>query len=177
MKSIFLREWELKDAPAIAKAADNSKIADNLRNAFPHPYTLEDAEWFIRDCIAHKEDDRLMYAIIADEMPVGSISVVRMEDVYERSAELGYWLAEDYWRQGIMLQAVRMICREAFDSFDINRIFAEPFAQNAASRGLLEKAGFFCEGTMRDGIYKNGRTDSYCIYSLLRKEKERLDGN
>ncbi|MCI8376634.1 MAG: GNAT family N-acetyltransferase [Lachnospiraceae bacterium] len=87
-------------------------------------------------------------------------------------AELGYWLSEEYWRQGIMSEAVQIICREAFQTFDIIRIFAEPFAYNAGSRGVLKKAGFTYEGTMRNGIYKNGQVHSYCIYSILREEME-----
>lgn len=101
---------------------------------------------------------------------VGSIGIFVKDDVYEKSAELGYWLAQDYWRRGIMSKAVSIICKEAFERFDIVRIFAEPFADNAGSRGVLEKAGFTYEGTMRDGIYKNGEIHSYCMYSLLKGE-------
>lgn len=71
-----------------------------------------------------------------------------------------------------MSQAARMLCREAFLTFDIIRIFAEPFETNAGSRGVLEKAGFTYEGTMRNGIYKNGKVYSYCMYSILRDEME-----
>lgn len=91
---------------------------------------------------------------------------------YEKSGELGYWLSEEYWRQGITSRAVRMLCREAFERFDIIRIFAEPFECNAGSRGVLEKAGFTYEGTMRNGVYKNGKVCSYCMYSILREEME-----
>ena len=71
---------------------------------------------------------------------------------------------------GITSRAVQMICREAFAAFDIIRIFAEPFADNTGSRRVLEKSGFTCEGTMRNGVYKNGVVHSYCVYSLLREE-------
>ena len=103
---------------------------------------------------------------------MGSIALCLGSDVYARTAELGYWLSEEYWRQGIMSEAVQIICREAFQTFDIIRISAEPFAYNAGSRGVLEKAGFTYEGTMRNGIYKNGQVHSYCIYSILREEMD-----
>ncbi len=165
-----LRPWRIEDAKEIAKAANNPRIAANLRNVFPHPYTLEDANWFISDCIFKGDNRQLVRAIEVEGKAAGCISITVMNDIYEKSAELGYWISEDYWRQGIMSQAVRLICREAFKSFDIIRIFAEPFAHNAGSRGVLEKAGFTCEGTMRNGVYKNGQVHSYCIYSLLREE-------
>lgn len=63
-----------------------------------------------------------------------------------------------------------MICKEAFETFDIIRIFAEPFTDNVGSRGVLEKSGFTYEGTMRSGVYKNGEIHSYCMYSILREE-------
>lgn len=147
MTEFRLRPWKPDDAASLAQAANNPKIAQNLRNAFPSPYTLKDAEYFIHDCISNSGGKQLMYAIEADGKAVGGISVLVKEDVYEKSAELGYWLSEDYWRRGIMSRAVPMICREAFAAFDIVRIFAEPFAHNAGSRGVLEKAGIRLEAS------------------------------
>lgn len=174
MASFTLRPWRSEDAAALAAAADNPKIAANLRNSFPSPYTLEDAERFIRDCITHEEERRLARAIIIEGKAAGSIGVFLKDDVYGKSAELGYWLAEEYWGRGLMTEAVRRICREAFARFDILRIFAEPFEGNLSSRRVLEKAGFTYEGTMRNGVFKNGRVLSYCVYSLLQEEQERL---
>lgn len=170
MTPFILRKWKTEDVKALAKAADNPNIAVNLRNTFPSPYTPEDASWYINDCISKKAENQLTYAIEADGNAVGSIGIFVKDDVYEKSAELGYWLSEDYWRQGIISRAVPMICKEAFLTFDIIRIYAEPFEYNAGSRGVLEKAGFTYEGTMRKGVYKNGNVSSYCMYSLLREE-------
>lgn len=170
MTSFILRPWQQTDAGAVAEAADNPRIAANLRNVFPSPYTLADAEWYVNDCITRGEERQLTRAIIIEGRAVGSIGVFVRDDVYEKSAELGYWLAEEHWGRGVMTEAVRQICREAFDRFDLLRIFAEPFADNLGSRRVLEKAGFTCEGTMRNGVFKNGRVHSYCMYALLREE-------
>lgn len=170
MKEFILRGWKSEDAESVAQVANNEKIAANLRNAFPYPYTLEDAKWYVEDCIKHGEDKQITRAIEIDGKAVGSIGIFLQDDVYEKSAELGYWLSEEYWGQGIMTEAVKQICREAFEKFDIIRIYAEPFEHNMGSRGVLEKAGFTCEGTMRNGVYKNGNVYSYCMYSLLREE-------
>lgn len=175
MKEFTLRAWKKEDAKSLAEAADNPNIAKNLRNVFPNPYTFEDAVWFIQDCLSGGADRRrIYYAIEVDGKAAGSISIAVKDDVYEKSAELGYWLAEDHWRKGIMSEAVLLICKEAFETFDIVRIFAEPFADNAGSRGVLEKAGFTYEGTMRSGIFKNGEIHSYCMYSVLRDEMKTI---
>ena len=170
MALFTLRPWQLSDAGDIAAAADNPRIAANLRNVFPSPYTLADAEWYVSDCIARGEERQLTRAIMIEGKAAGSIGVFLQDDVYEKSAELGYWLAEEHWGKGVMTEAVRQICREAFNRFDLLRVFAEPFADNQGSRRVLEKAGFSCEGAMRNGVYKNGRVHSYCMYALLREE-------
>lgn len=170
MTSFTLRPWRRSDAEAVAEAANDPRIAANLRNVFPSPYTLADAERYVGGCIAQGEERQLTRAIIIEGKAAGSIGVFRKDDVYEKTAELGYWLARAHWGRGVMTEAVRQLCREAFGRFDILRIFAEPFADNLGSRRVLEKAGFTCEGTMRNGVFKNGRVHSYCMYALLRED-------
>lgn len=170
MKEFILREWRYDDAEEISIAANNPNIAQNLRNTFPNPYSIDDAKWFVNDCISKEGKNQITRAIVVDGNVVGSIGIFIKDDVYEKSGELGYWLSEDYWRQGITSTAVQQICKEAFSTFDIVRIFAETFDSNIGSKGVLEKAGFTYEGTMRNGVYKNGKIISYCMYSILREE-------
>ncbi|MCI9170242.1 MAG: GNAT family N-acetyltransferase [Lawsonibacter sp.] len=166
----ILRKWRREDAADVARYADNEKIARNLRDVFPHPYALADAQGFLDICIAGDPEMSLFRAIEVDGRAVGSISLCRGSDVYQKTAELGYWLAEDYWGRGIMTQAVRQLCREGFSCWDIQRIHAEPFAHNAGSRRVLEKAGFSLEGVMRRGVFKRGQVCDFCMYALLREE-------
>lgn len=170
MASFILRPWRPEDAAALAAAANDAEIAAYLRDSFPSPYTLADAERFIRGCIASGEERQLARAIIIEEKAAGSVGVFVQDDVYGKSAELGYWLAREHWGRGVMTEAVRRICREAFARSDILRVFAQPFENNLGSRRVLEKAGFTYEGTMRNGVFKNGRVLSYRVYSLLREE-------
>ncbi len=172
MSAFMLRKWEEADAKELAAVANNAQIAANLRNRFPHPYSRKDAEQYISSCLASGEQRQLARAIVVDGKARGGITIDVQSDVYEKSAELGYWLAESCWGRGIMTQAVRQICREAFARFEIVRIFAEPFSYNTASQRVLEKAGFTYEGTMRNGVFKNNTVYSYCMYSLLREEMQ-----
>ena len=170
----ILRPWRTEDAAAIVPHADDDAVAGNLRDVFPYPYTLADAESYVRACIKSEGQGQFCRAIVLDGQAAGSIGLFRKTDVYHRSAETGYWLGRAFWGRGIMTAAVRQMCALGFDAWeDLLRIEAEPFAENAASRRVLEKAGFTYEGTMRDGIYKNGAVHSYCIYSLLRRELDR----
>lgn len=167
-----LRKWKREDAEDIAKYANNENIAANLRNVFPFPYTIKDAEEYVNSCVENNEERQICRAIVVDGHAVGSIGIFCGADVYEKSGELGYWLAEEFWKKGIMTRAVREISREAFDKFDIIRIFAEPYAYNAGSRRVLEKAGFVLEGVMRNSVYKNGQVHDYCMYALLKEDMD-----
>lgn len=163
-----LRKWNLEDSQDVAYYANNKKIAANLRNVFPYPYILADAEGYIRSCVENSEERQLCRAIVVNGRAAGSVGIFCGTDVYEKSAELGYWLAEEFWGKGIMTEAVKQLCQEAFERFDIVRIYAEPFAYNTGSRRVLEKAGFSLEGIMKKGVCKNGQINDYCMYALLK---------
>lgn len=163
-----LRKWEITDAQSLAAYANNFKIALNLRDAFPHPYTLCNAQSFIESCIASDESCKCLRAIDVDGQAVGSIGIFKKDDVYRLSAELGYWLGEPFWGRGIITAAVVRMCQDIFSRWDIVRIFAEPFAQNAGSRRVLEKAGFKLEGILEKSVCKKGVLQDSCIYALLR---------
>ena len=108
-----------------------------------------------------------MYAIAVDGRLAGSIGIFREKDVYQKSAELGYWLGRDYWGRGIMTWSVGKICAEALEQWDIVRIFAEPFARNLGSRRVLEKNGFRLEGIKKKSVYKAGELLDSCMYALV----------
>ena len=166
-----LREWRQSDAADVAKYANNAKIACNLRDVFPHPYTLTDAEYFVNSCLEADQNRQLFRAIEIDGHTAGSIALSLGSDVYRMTAELGYWLAEDYWGQGIMTEAVKQIWREGYDRWaDLVRIYAEPFAHNAGSRRVLEKAGFTLEGVLRQSVFKGNAVCDSCMYALLAED-------
>ncbi len=163
-----LRPWREEDAPALVPYADDPQVAQNLRDVFPNPYTLADAEGYIRSCVEQEGQGQLCRAIVVDGKAAGSIGLFLGNDVYRKSAELGYWLGRPFWRQGIMTASVEEMCALGFAVWDIVRIYAEPYAKNAGSRGVLEKAGFTLEGVKRRSVFKNGEFLDSCIYAKLR---------
>lgn len=163
-----LRPFAAEDAPSLYEHANDEKVAQNLRDVFPWPYTFQDAEDYIASCIAAGESRQLCRAIVVGGKAVGSIGLFLQQDVYRKSAELGYWLGRAYWGQGIMSRAVELLCREGFERYDICRIFAEPYATNLGSRRVLEKAGFVLEGVMRKSVIKNGVILDSCLYALVK---------
>ena len=165
-----IRKWKLSDAKDLAIALSNRKVQDNLRDGLPYPYTEQDGKDYISDMLSANEDDTFAFAVTADNKVVGSIGVFRQENIHRQTAELGYYVAEEYWSRGIMTEAIKQICEYVFSKSDILRIYAEPFAYNIASCRVLEKAGFQYEGTLRSNAVKNGEVIDMKMYSLLRTE-------
>ena len=166
-----IRKWKLTDAKDIAVALSNKKIQDNLRDGLPYPYSEQDGIDFISSMLSANEDETFAFAITLDDKVIGSIGVFRQQNIHRQTAEMGYYIAEEYWGKGIMTDAVKQICEYVFKNSDILRIYAEPFAYNAGSCRVLEKAGFQYEGTLRNNAVKNGKVIDMKMYSLLREEQ------
>lgn len=165
-----IRKWELSDAKNIAAALSNKRVQDNLRDGLPYPYTEQDGIDFISDMLSADENETFAFAITVDHIAIGSIGVFRQGNIHRQTAELGYYIAEEYWGKGIITEAVRQICEYVFGKSDIIRIYAEPFACNTASCRALEKAGFQYEGTLRSNAVKNGKVIDMKMYALLKVE-------
>lgn len=165
-----IRKWELSDAKDLAAALSNKKVQDNLRDGLPYPYTEQDGKEFISAMLSADENETFAFAIMVDDKVVGSIGIFRQGNIHSQTAELGYYIAEEYWGKGIMTEAVKQICAYVFAKSDIIRIYAEPFAYNIASCRVLEKVGFQYEGTLRSNAVKNSKVIDMKMYSLLKEE-------
>jgi RimJ/RimL family protein N-acetyltransferase len=161
---INLRPWELSDLSSLVKYANNPKIAGNMTDAFPSPYTEENGRAFIS--MAQKGESAYLMAIEVEGEAVGGIGIHLQSDIIRKNAELGYWLAEPFWGNGITSQAVQKIVEYAFNTFDINRIYARPFGTNKASQRVLEKSGFTLEARIEKNILKNGKYLDELIYAF-----------
>ena len=166
--NIQIRKWILTDAKDLAAALSNKKILDNLRDGLPYPYTEQDGQAFIAAMLAADEDETFAFAVTVDSKVIGSIGAFRQGNIHKQTAELGYYIAEEYWGKGIMTEAVKQLCDYVFSQTDIIRIFAEPFAYNLASCRVLEKAGFQYEGTLRSNAVKNGKVLDMKMYARVK---------
>ena len=167
--NIGIRAWRIEDSQNLAKALNNKKIHDNLRDGLPFPYTVSDAESFISAMLSSDRDATYAWAITFDDIAVGSIGAFRKDNVHRLTAEIGYYVAEEYWGKGIVTRAVKLACQHIFDNTDIVRIFAEPYAHNVASCRVLEKAGFTFEGTLRKNAIKNGCLLDMNMYAIIKQ--------
>jgi [ribosomal protein S5]-alanine N-acetyltransferase len=158
-----IRDWRMDDAESLAKHANNRRVWLGLRDLFPHPYTLEDGKTFIQRAL--NDQPARNFCIAIDGSAAGGIGIRIGEDVHRHVAELGYWLGEEFWGHGVMSEVVPAFISYCFDRFPLHRIYAEPYADNAASARVLEKAGFVLEGRLRKNVVKDGRVLDSLLYA------------
>lgn len=150
---ITLQPWTLELKEKLTELFNNVNIWNNIRNYVPHPYSMEDAEKFIN--IQLETFPAQNFAIFNEDEFVGGIGINLCSDVYIMNVELGYWIAEPYWHQGIATIAVGLMTNYIFENFAINRIVAEVFEYNKPSMRVLEKNGYYLECVRRKSILKN----------------------
>jgi RimJ/RimL family protein N-acetyltransferase len=150
---IKLQRLEMSDVPRLALIANNMNISDNLRDIFPHPYSEKDAESFIRKTL--EENPERTFGIHFNNALCCVTGLVPQEDVYRISAELGYWVGEEFWGRGIATEAVRLITAYGFQELELMRIYSGVFEMNPASMRVLEKNGFQKDCIFKKSIIKN----------------------
>lgn len=166
LERFTLRPWLPSDAASLARHANNKNVSRNLTDIFPYPYTLDDARTWIGK--QQGVEPARNFAIIIDGEAVGGVGFLVGKDIFYRSAELGYWLGEEFWGRGIVTDAVRAVVKYAFENFDLMHIFAGTFERNVGSRRVLEKAGFELEGRLRMHATKDGETMNDLVYGIVR---------
>src|SRR5262249_24082970 len=137
---LSLRRPTLADVKAIARLANDRRIAENTRR-LPHPYSQEHAVEFVRFTVS--EPREIAFLIEHNFAPVGMVGI-NMTDA--QAPELGYWLGVDHWGRGFGTEAARAAIDYFFEEFCGEHLFAGARVTNPASRNILEKCGFQWSG-------------------------------
>jgi RimJ/RimL family protein N-acetyltransferase len=167
--STVVREWQEADAEPLALQANDRRVWLGLRDAFPHPYGVEDARRFIS--AARLRSPQTCFAIEVAGKVAGGIGYTGHRDVERVGAEVGYWLGHDFWGRGIATRALRLLTAQAFRANgELRRLYAVPYSSNAASARVLEKVGYRLEGTLRQSAIKDGRVLDQRMYAILRDD-------
>jgi ribosomal-protein-alanine N-acetyltransferase len=160
----ILRQWQSGDEKSLVENANNYKIWKNLKDVFPYPYTISDANEWIKIAVDSSET----YAIAVDGKAVGGIGILLKDDIYRKNAEIGYWLGENYWGKGIISAAIAEIVDYTFRNYAVYRIYAGVFEYNLASMRVLEKAGFHQEAVLKKSLVKEGKLFDEHIFVKFR---------
>ena len=168
----IIRPWKNTDIDSLVKHANNSKIAKFMMNTFPHPYTRDVGEKFIE--FANSEEPIHIFAIEVDGEAVGGIGIHPKTDIHEKNAEIGYWLAEPFWGNGIVSKSIKQMVNFAFRTYNIDRVYALTFGTNKSSQIVLEKNNFTLEAKLKNVVFKNNKFIDEYIYGIRREEYNNL---
>ncbi len=160
--NVTLDKWLDADLEKLVLLANNKNVACFMTDAFPHPYTEEDGRRFMD--FARSHNPQRIFAVRVNNELAGAVGIHPAADISRRNAELGYWIAEEFWGRGVATKAVKLASEIAFALPEISRLYARPFGHNHASRRVLEKCGFTLEATIKDGFFKNGLFIDELIY-------------
>lgn len=106
-----------------------------------------------------------------DSQVVGGITLDNIQTGVSQACTIGYWMGEDFTRQGYMSEALDATVRYAFNELDLSRIQAGCLPDNAPSRALLEKSGFKYEGVAQSYLQIAGRWRNHVLYANLRRDR------
>ena len=168
-KKFILRPFKKGDEFSLAKNINNKKVIKNLL-VLPFPYKLKDARyWVAKNLEEYKKKEPAMigFAIDIGGEIVGSVGIHKIAKSHQ--AEIGYWLAEQHWGNGIMTEAVKLITKFSFNELKLERVYAYAFSFNKASQRVLAKAGFKFEGILKKNSKKDNKFIDDYLFSKIKK--------
>lgn len=167
MKDIQLRRLNKGDAAQVANLANNKNVWDNLRDFIPYPYAEKDALFFIE--LTESESPQVTFGVLTEQGELcGVIGLVVQKGIYRLTAEIGYWLGEEYWGKGIATKAIELISKYGFENLQLERIHAGVFEYNIGSMKALEKNDYQKEGIFANAVIKNDNIYDEHRYSKLK---------
>lgn len=161
---IELRDFRDGDQELLVSYLNDSSVTKFLSARLPQPYTNEAAAWWV----STGSKMGIVKAVTVDGKLIGSISALVGEFERQKSAEIGYWIAQRFWGQGFASQALADFSKLVFENTDIVRLYAPVFEGNTASVRVLEKCGFGLEAVLKKAIYKEGALFNELHYALVR---------
>ncbi|MCI1219316.1 MAG: GNAT family N-acetyltransferase [Bifidobacterium sp.] len=144
---LILRPWKVNDcddAQSLFRYASNPKVGPS--GAWPVHTSVENSMEIIRDVLSVPEN----YAVVlkATGEPIGSIGLIALsdricprDDKPSDAMELGYWIGEPYWGQGLIPEAAREVLRHGFEDLRLAAIWGTHNVENHKSERVMDKLG------------------------------------
>jgi len=164
---VRLRPWEWTDDVALVRVGDDRDIWLNLRERFPHPFTIPAAHLWLADQAAGSGPP-MSFAILRHDELAGGIRLTRRTDAHFMCADLTFWIGREFWGHGIARVAVKLATAYAFEGLGLERVQGFVFDWNPAGAKVLESNGFALEGRLRHYVQKDDRLGDALLYARLR---------
>jgi RimJ/RimL family protein N-acetyltransferase len=164
---VRLRAHEPDDIPALNDLINDPDVGEGLGMVMPQP--LSGYQSFLETI--RKDPSKATFVIerLVDRVPIGGCGFFAIETA-QRTATMGIWLGRTYWDEGLGTDAVRTLCRFAFDHMNLQRIELTVFETNPRAKRAYEKVGFVVEGTRRRSEFAGGQHVDSFLMGLLSEE-------
>tara|TARA_Y100000310_G_scaffold344510_1_gene457654 strand:- start:9850 stop:10368 length:519 start_codon:yes stop_codon:yes gene_type:complete len=166
-KGFTLRYYQKGDEASLQKHINNNKIY-RYTCQIPYPYTLKTAKQWVKDNVINnkkRNKEKVNFVIDINGKVVGGVGLF---DVRPHKAEIGYWLGEKYWGQGIIPEAVKLVVDYGFSKMKLSRIYASTMKPNKQSQKVLLKVGFRKEGVMKKYYLKDGKIGDGYLFAKVK---------
>ncbi len=138
----------------------------------PRPERVEDVREMLinnNELVQRQEGISWVVELKDEKVLAGTIGFWRMKKEHHR-AEIGYMILPEYWKKGLMSEALREVLRYGFDVMKLHSIEADINPENTASETILERNGFTQEAFFKENFYWKGKYLNSAIYSLLEQD-------
>ena len=143
-KRLILRGWRESDTESLYRYAQNPHIGP-IAGWQPHT-SIEDSREIIKNVLSADET----YAVVLKQTgeAVGSIglmtskSEIHSVEMTENEGEIGFWIGEPFWGQGLIPEAVNELLRHAFEDVGLAEVWCGYYDGNEKSKRVQEKCGF-----------------------------------
>ena len=168
-EEIVLRPPYLSIAAELFQLVDtNREYLSEWMSWTPNTNSVEDVAEFIHQTTASRKEGKSLVCVIQyRDQVVGVVGFNRISKAL-RMAELGYWLASDHQRRGIMLRSCRAMIDYAFQTLQLEKIEIRAAQENHRSRRVCENLGSTLEGVISHSDRLGDRILSHAVYGLLR---------
>lgn len=163
-----LRPWAEADAPSLARHANDREVWRFMSEGFPHPYTLELAQQWVRH--GHVDFGGDNWAVSFEGQAVGGAGLHQDSGGLRCNAEIGYWIGQSFWGRGVGRRVAAALTQQAFNRAEVTRVFAPIHADNPRSMRVVESIGFVREALLRRSAIKDGRVIDRVLWATFREE-------
>ena len=170
-KRLLLRAWKESDAEALYKYARNPNVGPIA--GWPPHTSVENSREIIKAVLSAPET----YAVVLKETgeAVGSVGIMTARSeihtvkTSDTECEIGHWIGEPYWGQGLIPEAIREILRHAFEDLNLSSVWCGYYDGNEKSRRAQEKCGFIYHHTKHNKpipLMNDTRTEHFTKITL-----------
>ncbi|WP_042353487.1 GNAT family N-acetyltransferase [Bacillus rubiinfantis] len=168
---VSLKLIELQDAEQLYKLTDKSRAY--LREWLPwldRTTRIEDTKGYIQGCLQAYADNKGLFAVILFKGEIAGVVSFNSIDWGNKTAQIGYWLDEEFQGNGIMTKAVKALVDYAFSEYKLNKVEIHAAVENQKSRSIPERLGFVREGRIREAEWLYDHYVDHYVYGMLTRE-------